>query len=92
MERIDCGQHNRPTVGSRFRAARAAPAIGVAPGGHSSAGFPSTVEASPLTDDQVKAVVCRDNRVQVIAAAGSARTSAIVARAAYAVAKTAGLW
>lgn len=47
--------------------------------------FFATVEASPLTDEQVKAVVCFDNRVQVIAAAGSGKTSTIVARAAYAV-------
>lgn len=35
--------------------------------------FFRTIESSPLTDEQVRAVVCLDNRVQVIAAAGPAR-------------------
>ncbi len=47
--------------------------------------FFATVESSPLTGEQIRAVVCFDNRVQVIAAAGSGKTSTIVARAAYAV-------
>lgn len=47
--------------------------------------FFATVESSPLTGEQVRAVVCFDNRVQVVAAAGSGKTSTIVARAAYAV-------
>jgi len=47
--------------------------------------FFDSVESSPLTAEQVKAVVCFDNRVQVIAAAGSGKTSTMVARAAYAV-------
>lgn len=39
----------------------------------------------PSAAEQVRAVVCFDNRVQVIAAAGSGKTSTMVARAAYAV-------
>lgn len=46
--------------------------------------FFDTVETSPLTDEQARAVVCFDNRVQVVAAAGSGKTSVMVARAAYA--------
>lgn len=49
--------------------------------------FFDTVESSPLTDEQVRAVVTYDNRVNVIAAAGSGKTSVMVARAAYAVAR-----
>ena len=49
-------------------------------------GFFASVESSPLTAEQVQAVVCFDNRVQVVAAAGSGKTSTMVARAAYAVA------
>jgi DNA helicase-4 len=45
--------------------------------------FFRTIESSPLTDEQVKAVVCLDNRVQVIAAAGSGKTSTMVAKAGY---------
>ncbi len=48
-------------------------------------GFFATVESSPPTEEQVRAVVCFDNRVQVVAAAGSGKTSTMVARAAYAV-------
>ena len=49
--------------------------------------FFDTIEASPLTEEQARAVVCFDNRVQVLAAAGSGKTSVMVARAAYAVAR-----
>ena len=45
--------------------------------------FFRTIESSPLTDEQVRAVVCLDNRVQVIAAAGSGKTSTMVAKAGY---------
>ncbi len=48
-------------------------------------GFFDTIERSPLTDEQAAAVVCFDNRVQVLASAGSGKTSVMVARAAYAV-------
>jgi DNA helicase-4 len=47
-------------------------------------GFFESVERSPLTAEQSRAVVCFDNRVQVVAAAGSGKTSVMVARTAYA--------
>ncbi|MEJ8292190.1 UvrD-helicase domain-containing protein [Delftia tsuruhatensis] len=43
------------------------------------------VESKPLTEEQARAVVCFDNRVQVIASAGSGKTSTMVAKAAYAI-------
>lgn len=43
------------------------------------------VERSPLTEEQIRAVVCFDNRVQLIAAAGSGKTSTMIAKAGYAV-------
>jgi len=43
------------------------------------------VEKQPLTDEQRRAVVCFDNRVLVVAAAGSGKTSTMVAKAVYAV-------
>lgn len=43
------------------------------------------IEKSPLTDEQVEAVVRFDNRTRVIAAAGSGKTSTMVAKAAYAI-------
>ena len=46
--------------------------------------FFDTIEKTPLSDEQARAVVCFDNRVQVLAAAGSGKTSVMVARAAYA--------
>lgn len=49
--------------------------------------FFDAVERSPLTEEQSLAVVTFDNRVRVIAAAGSGKTSVMVARAAYAVAR-----
>lgn len=49
------------------------------------ADFFRTVEKSPLTDEQMRATVCFDNRVRVIAAAGSGKTSTMVARAGYAI-------
>jgi DNA helicase IV len=49
--------------------------------------FFASVEKSPLTAEQAEAVVCFDNRVQVLAAAGSGKTSVIVSRAAYAVSR-----
>lgn len=49
------------------------------------AGFFQTVEKSPLTPEQTRATVCFDNRVRVIAAAGSGKTSTMVARAGYAI-------
>ena len=49
--------------------------------------FFRTVESSPLTDEQIECVVCFDNRVQVIASAGSGKTSTMVAKAGYALAR-----
>lgn len=46
--------------------------------------FFNRVERSPLTAEQARAVICFDNRVQVIASAGSGKTSTMVAKAAYA--------
>lgn len=46
--------------------------------------FFEKVEKSPLTEEQAKAVVCFDNRVMVIASAGSGKTSTMVAKAGYA--------
>lgn len=45
----------------------------------------ATVEKSPLTNEQARAVVCFDNRVQVVASAGSGKTSTMVAKASYAI-------
>ncbi|BDB27300.1 UvrD-helicase domain-containing protein [Cupriavidus sp. P-10] len=44
-----------------------------------------TVESQPLTEEQARAVICFDNRVLVIASAGSGKTSTMVAKAAYAI-------
>jgi DNA helicase-4 len=49
--------------------------------------FFDTIEKTPLTEEQARAVVCFDNRVQILAAAGSGKTSVMVARAAYAVSR-----
>lgn len=49
--------------------------------------FFQTVERSPLTDEQARAVLCFDDRVRVIASAGSGKTSTIVAKAAYAISR-----
>ncbi|WP_175557540.1 UvrD-helicase domain-containing protein [Raineyella antarctica] len=49
--------------------------------------FFDRIEKSPLTEEQARAVVTFDNRVRVVAAAGSGKTSVMVARAAYAVAR-----
>ncbi|PZS99836.1 helicase IV [Stenotrophomonas maltophilia] len=47
--------------------------------------FLDRVESRPLTAEQARAVICFDNRVQVVAAAGSGKTSTMVAKAAYAI-------
>ncbi|WP_329859980.1 UvrD-helicase domain-containing protein [Stenotrophomonas sp. SMYL89] len=47
--------------------------------------FLDRVESKPLTEEQSRAVICFDNRVQVVAAAGSGKTSTMVAKAAYAI-------
>jgi DNA helicase IV len=46
--------------------------------------FFDTVEKSPLSLEQTKAVVCFDNRVLLVASAGSGKTSTMVAKAGYA--------
>lgn len=43
------------------------------------------VESKQLTEEQARAVICFDNRVQVVASAGSGKTSTMVAKAAYAI-------
>lgn len=47
--------------------------------------FFDSIESQPLTAEQATAVVTMDNRVQVVAAAGSGKTSVMIARAAYAI-------
>lgn len=47
--------------------------------------FFQTVEKSPLTPEQARAVVCFDNRILVVASAGSGKTSTMVAKAGYAI-------
>jgi DNA helicase-4 len=42
-------------------------------------------ESKPLSEEQARAVICFENRVQVVAAAGSGKTSTMVAKAAYAI-------
>jgi DNA helicase-4 len=49
--------------------------------------FLDRIERSPLTEEQARAVICFDSRVNLLAAAGSGKTSVMVARAAYAVAR-----
>ncbi len=46
--------------------------------------FFETIEKSPLTDEQIEAVVCFDNRVLLVASAGSGKTSTMVAKCGYA--------
>lgn len=46
--------------------------------------FFATVEKNPLTDEQIHACVCMDDAVMVVAAAGSGKTSTMVAKAGYA--------
>lgn len=49
--------------------------------------FFDRIEKSPLSEEQARAVVCFDSRVHLLAAAGSGKTSVMVSRAAYAVAR-----
>jgi DNA helicase IV len=49
--------------------------------------FFAAIEKTPLTEEQARAVICFDNRVQLLAPAGSGKTSVMVARAAYAVSR-----
>jgi len=41
------------------------------------------VEASPLTEEQTEACICMDDAVQIVAAAGSGKTSTMVAKTGY---------
>lgn len=45
--------------------------------------FFDTVEKNPLTDEQILACICMDDAVMVVAAAGSGKTSAMVAKTGY---------
>lgn len=47
--------------------------------------FFARIEKTPLTEEQSRAVVTFDNRVQLVAAAGSGKTSTMVAKAAWAI-------
>ena len=49
--------------------------------------FFDQIERQPLSLEQSRAVISFDNRVQLVAAAGSGKTSVMVARAAYAIAR-----
>lgn len=51
------------------------------------ANFFKNVEKSPLTQEQIDAVVCFDSRVLLVASAGSGKTSTMVAKAGYALHK-----
>jgi len=46
--------------------------------------FFSSVERNPLTEEQMDCCICMDDAVQIVAAAGSGKTSTIVARVGYA--------
>jgi len=52
-----------------------------------SARFFATIEKSPLTEEQSRAVLCFDSRVLLVAAAGSGKTSTLIAKAGYALMK-----
>lgn len=47
--------------------------------------FFATVEKQPLTDEQIDACVCMDDAVMIVAAAGSGKTSTMIAKAGYVV-------
>nr|WP_298165731.1 UvrD-helicase domain-containing protein [uncultured Pseudomonas sp.] len=44
-----------------------------------------TLESTPLTEEQRRAVICFDSNVLLVAAAGSGKTATMVAKAAYAI-------
>lgn len=46
--------------------------------------FFGTVEKNPLTDEQIHACICMDDSVMIVAAAGSGKTSTMVAKTGYA--------
>lgn len=45
--------------------------------------FFETVEKSPLTDEQMDACICMDDALQIVAAAGSGKTSTMIAKTGY---------
>ncbi|MCZ8158426.1 MAG: UvrD-helicase domain-containing protein [Rhizobiaceae bacterium] len=45
--------------------------------------FFNSVEKNPLTDEQIHACICMDDAVMVVAAAGSGKTSTLVAKTGY---------
>jgi DNA helicase-4 len=47
--------------------------------------FFESVEKKPLTDEQIAACICMDDNVQIVASAGSGKTSTMVAKAGYAI-------
>lgn len=47
--------------------------------------FFHTIEKSQLSDEQIKAVVCFDDRLLLVASAGSGKTSTMVAKCGYAI-------
>lgn len=47
--------------------------------------FFDRVESNPLTKEQAQAVICMDDEVLVVAAAGSGKSSTVIAKAGYAV-------
>jgi len=49
--------------------------------------FFERIEKTPLTEEQSRAVICFDNRVQLVAAAGSGKTSTTVAKAGWTIRK-----
>lgn len=49
--------------------------------------FFDKIEKAPLTDEQARAVICFDNRVQLVASAGSGKTSTMVAKAGWTIRK-----
>ncbi|WP_141013061.1 UvrD-helicase domain-containing protein [Nocardioides sambongensis] len=49
--------------------------------------FFDRIEKTPLTEEQARAVICFDNRVQLIASAGSGKTSTMVAKAGWTIRK-----
>lgn len=46
--------------------------------------FFDSIEKNPLTEEQINACICMDSSVQIVAAAGSGKTSTMVAKAGYA--------
>lgn len=50
-------------------------------------GFFDRIEKAPLTEEQSRAVICFDNRVQLVASAGSGKTSTMVAKAGWTIRK-----